>query len=872
MKKILFLFLACACVLKVQSQDFFGASTSNYGGLYSIDYNPANMADNRLKFDLQLFGLGYNVGQNFIGFKPQYLVRDGGITSSTYPLLDPTPPTLDFTSPQFKDNRSAIVTGQIQLPSLYIAISDKYGFSISGKQRNYLNIDGVDRQLYELAFNSLDLPSLQNIAFTNDKLSVQAMSWMEYGFGFGAVVHDGGEHFVKVGGKMKALFGLTAAYLYSNDFKFEVTSDTTITLVSSATSYGVAQNFEFNQNNVKFDWISRMGLGFDFGAVYEWRPKHLDYRYDMDGETNLWRREKNKYKLKVGVSLNDLGGIKFKKGNGSGDFTANVVNWDINNIVLGDTTAVSDLTDTLNNRFGIPSTSDYFKMNLPTALNTNIDFQIWRDLYISQTNMIAFGFSNNPNKVIEHSVFAIIPRWDHRVAGVSVPISYSPLMGLRTGLALRFGPITAGASSLYPYTRFLRADGEGSKDIYGADFYMSVHIPIAYKRVKDSDKDKVSNRKDNCPDVPGTWEFMGCSDRDNDHIRDEEDACPDVYGLKELQGCPDKDGDGVTDLKDDCVDVPGLKSLAGCPDQDNDGIADGKDDCPTETGLAQFNGCPDRDGDGIMDKNDDCPDDKGLVQFNGCPDRDEDGVMDKADNCPDVKGLVQLNGCPDQDGDGIIDQDDLCPTEFGIAARRGCPAPSLTEFVGGTEIETVRQTADVFAYTKDVDTKQAQFKLAGFGIDTVTVVYVSAPNLRGKNAYKEKDGYFRFPKEAEAVVLKEEEKEVIKKAFNNLEFETAKDVIKPESLASLNELANLLVTYPNWKLRISGHTDNKGKRETNLVLSKKRADAVKRYLMTKGLPDSKFEVLFFGPDQPIAPNDTEEGRALNRRVEMLIVE
>ncbi|MFM7769951.1 MAG: DUF5723 family protein, partial [Bacteroidota bacterium] len=669
MKRFL-LFALCFIALSVsQAQDFFGASTSNYGGLYSIDYNPANMADNRLKFDLQLFGLGYNAGQNFIGLKPQYIYRDGGIYSSAYPLLDPTPPTIEFTSPQFKDNRSAIVSGQIHLPSLYIAISDKMGFTLSGKQRNYINIDGVDKELFELAFNSLDVPNLQNIAFTNDKLSIQTMSWLEYGFGFGSVVMDKGEHFIKVGGKMKALFGLTAAYLYSKDFKFEVTSDTTITLISSQTSYGVAQNFESNTNNAKPDWVSRMGLGFDFGAVYEWRPKYLDFKYDMDGETNLWRREKNKYKLKVGISLNDLGGVKFKKGNGSGDFTANVVNWDINNILVGDSTAIADLNDTLNSQFGIPNTTPYFKMNLPTALNTNVDFHIWRDLYVSQTNMFAFGFSNNPNKVREHSVFAIIPRWDHRIAGISLPISYSPLMGMRTGMALRFGPLTAGTSSLYPYTRFLRADGKGSKDVYGADFYMSLHIPIAHKKVKDRDKDKVSDRKDDCPDVVGTWEFMGCSERDFDHIRDEEDDCPDVAGLKELKGCPDKDGDGVTDLKDDCPDVAGLKSLAGCPDADTDGITDLKDDCPTEAGLAQFNGCQDRDGDGIMDKNDDCPDDKGLVLYNGCPDRDGDTVIDKLDNCPDEKGSPELKGCPEQDTDkdGIPDGKDDCPREAGLA-------------------------------------------------------------------------------------------------------------------------------------------------------------------------------------------------------------
>ena len=362
-------------------------------------------------------------------------------------------------------------------------------------------------------------------------------------------------------------------------------------------------------------------------------------------------------------------------------------------------------------------------------------------------------------------------------------------------MALRLGPLYIGTSNLSPYRDFVRADGSGKRELLGADFYVGLHIPIAYKKVKDRDNDKVSDKRDECVKIPGTWEYRGCPDRDLDHIRDEEDKCPDVAGLKELNGCPDKDLDGVADQEDQCPDVAGVKELAGCPD---------------------------RDGDGITDSKDDCPDDHGLVQFNGCPDRDEDGIMDRVDECPDTKGLAQFNGCPDTDGDNIQDKLDACPTVYGIAELRGCPAPVLTYFTDGSEVEKSAQSHGEYPFAADVTTKTAKFAMTGYGTDTIKVAYVTAPNLRGKNAYREADGFFRFPKEAEAVVLKAEEKEVIKKAFDNLEFETGKDIIKPSSYAGLNELANLMVTYPTWKLRISGHTDNVGKRELNVQLSKKR--------------------------------------------------
>lgn len=844
MKRILFLFVAVFYLFDVSAQDFLGAGTSNYGGLSSVQINPANLADNRLKFEIQLFGTSFGAANNFIGFKPSYLVRNGGITSTDYPLLDPTPPTEDFTTANFEDNRSAFVYNNIYLPSILVSINEKNSVSLSARARTYLNIDGVDSELYRFAYNSLNYPSLYNTRITNEKLSIQTMTWMEYALGYGRVLVDKEKHFVKAGVSLKALQGLQSAHLFIDNLDYEINSDSTVSLYNAEVSYGHSTNFEANADNAIYRVVSNLGLGFDFGVIYEWRPDYAKHKHDMDGETNVWKRNENKYKLKVGVSMTDLGGIRFSKGGESGDFTANASNWDISKLDFG-TTPVAALNDTLSARFGGTVTGSNYKMNLPTAFSTQIDYHIWKDLYINQTNFIAFGFNSNPNKIHDFTTISVTPRWDHRIAGISIPFTYNSLMGTRTGIALRLGPVTLGTSSMYPYRAFLRGDGFGEKDITGLDAYVMVRIPVAYKRIKDRDEDKVSDHKDQCKKVPGTWEYRGCPDRDGDHIRDEEDECPDVPGLAALNGCPDLDGDGITDLKDDCPEVAGLAELKGCPDKDADGITDSKDDCPDEKGLAIFNGCPDRDSDGVMDRNDDCP---------------------------DTKGLVQYNGCPDTDGDNIIDKVDECPTVYGIAELKGCPAAELTYFNVETQVEKVKQGGGVYSYGNSLETKSAKFKLEGYNADTVKTVFVTAPNLRGKNAYREADGFFRFAKEAEVVILKEEEKQVMKMAFENLEFKTNSDVILSSSFSGLDELSNLMGTNANWKLRISGHTDNVGPREANVNLSKRRSESVKKYLMSKGIAADRFEALYFGPDKPIAPNNTEEGKARNRRVEMLIVE
>jgi OOP family OmpA-OmpF porin len=107
-------------------------------------------------------------------------------------------------------------------------------------------------------------------------------------------------------------------------------------------------------------------------------------------------------------------------------------------------------------------------------------------------------------------------------------------------------------------------------------------------------------------------------------------------------------------------------------------------------------------------------------------------------------------------------------------------------------------------------------------------------------------------------------------AFNNLEFETGKAIIKDESKPSLDILSEVLKNK-SWGLTLIGHTDNVGEDADNLVLSKKRADAVKKYLVSKGVQSSNITTMGKGEAEPLVSNETEQGRAKNRRVEFIIV-
>jgi outer membrane protein OmpA-like peptidoglycan-associated protein len=264
----------------------------------------------------------------------------------------------------------------------------------------------------------------------------------------------------------------------------------------------------------------------------------------------------------------------------------------------------------------------------------------------------------------------------------------------------------------------------------------------------------------------------------------------------------------------------GLTVRFGGADSDGDGIQDKKDACPDVPGLEEFNGCPDTDGDGIQDSEDVCPDTAGLAEFKGCPDTDGDGISDNNDSCPNVAGLADMGGCPDSDGDGITDKRDGCPTEAGPRGNRGCPWP-------------------------DADG------------DSVVDKDDNCPNEAGTVA---NGGCPEAPSEAVQDKLASYAK--------TINFDYGKASIKDEANKTLQAIVEILVQYPNANFVVEGHTDSVGSKGFNQKLSEERAASIVEFLTSNGVDAARLSSVGFGETSPVASNDTKEGMAQNRRVEV----
>ena len=106
-------------------------------------------------------------------------------------------------------------------------------------------------------------------------------------------------------------------------------------------------------------------------------------------------------------------------------------------------------------------------------------------------------------------------------------------------------------------------------------------------------------------------------------------------------------------------------------------------------------------------------------------------------------------------------------------------------------------------------------------------------------------------------------------AVYGINFDTGKAILKPESDKILGEIATLLKNNPSWKMKVEGHTDNVGLKATNQTLSQERAAAVVTWLVGHGVDRARLTSVGFGDTKPLADNASEEGRAKNRRVDLV---
>ncbi|AXP79294.1 Outer membrane porin F precursor [Mariniflexile rhizosphaerae] len=569
MKKITFVFMLVVSSFSLQAQSYLGFLTDNYSGVNSVIANPANIVDSRFKTDINLVGISTFGGNDYYGVN----IFDAIKKDYDFDLEAKKSPTTD---------NNAALNVDIMGPSFMFNINERNSIAIFTRARSFVNVNDINGT----SIDAIDDDVSDDFNLNEGDFNAFGQAWAEVGITYARVLFNKDEHFLKGGLSLKYLQGGGSGYVYGKNVTVDYDADGSGPDTASLTStgqltYGRFDNFD--NDNYDYELPDATGFGADLGFVYEWRPNHADYTTTNADGASFTRKDKNKYKLKLGLSITDLGSINYKEAlEETFDITNNVSEDDIEN--------EDDLNDILNNLYTQTDSKTGYKTTLPTALHLNADWSFNSKFYVNLNTDFSLVSKNKMNASRISNTVSLTPRFESKWFSFYLPLSVVENNGFQIGTGLRAGPLYVGSGSILS-----ALTSDNSK---GADVYAGIKIPIYQGKPKDRDKDGIINKLDKCPKEAGPIENNGCpwGDKDSDGVLDNEDVCPETAGPIENKGCPwgDKDADTVLDNVDGCPEIAGPIENNGCPwkDSDNDGVLDKDDACVDVPGTVANNGCP----------------------------------------------------------------------------------------------------------------------------------------------------------------------------------------------------------------------------------------------------------------------------------------
>jgi outer membrane protein OmpA-like peptidoglycan-associated protein len=799
-------------------------------------YNPAFQPRCGFYIDLPITpNLKLDVGNNSFSINSFIFKQNINGVDSTITFLHPEADKQAFLD---KIRPTTRIFTDFQISLFEFGFRAKKSYFTFGIKERFENSIFLPKDIFRLAIFGTPETETDN-SFDFKTLGINTSLFTEFGLGYSYKINKS----LTVGTKLKALVG--QANISTNVSTLSLNASMDRWLLKANASINTSTPIEIpldNENNFDFPNITLPDFNQTF-FLNQLNADNLGYGIDL----GVTFRPVNF--LQLSAALTDLGFIRWKKGitNASveGEYEFEGINLDISEDINLEEIGQQYL-DELTNAFAITPNKQAYTTSLTTKLNIGAEVSALNDkIGVGLLSRTMFA-----NKSMFQELTASLNL--RPLTWLSASASYSLFDGeystIGVGLQFRLGMINMYIAGDYMPARFTTDFIPTRQKQVNLEAGINWQFRNIEKHKKSENAKKQKKVKEKTLKKEGlkfpmfiTYEEK-IKDADNDGVKNKKDKCPDTplgYLVDEFGCTVDTDKDGVADNVDKCPDTPlGIVvDSVGCPiDTDKDNVPDYLDKCPNTPAnvIVDKNGCPiDTDKDGIADYLDKCPDTPTavVVDAHGCPvDSDKDGIPDYLDKCPDTPekahGTIDNNGCPiDSDGDGVPDYLDKCPDDtpkeaFGKIDANGC--------------------------VLDTD---------GDGLPDYRDNCPTIPGVESNQGCPE---------------IKAAVKRLFQQALQGIQFETGKDVIKSTSFGILNQIVKIMNDNPDYLLLINGHTDNVGNATLNQTLSEKRANAVKKYLMQKGINSERMTAQGFGDSIPVADNSTTKGKALNRRVEFVV--
>ncbi|MBU6324981.1 MAG: hypothetical protein KJS92_05785 [Bacteroidetes bacterium] len=470
----------------LNAQSFNGLNISNFQGVHGMYINPSSIVDSRYKTHVNITAMGTSFYNDYLSldlpFTLMQLIR-GKVPASAKNPSGQIQWDNSWLVEQINGKpKNASYNLEWRGPAAMISLSKRLAVGAGMRTRLGINLNNVDENLARTLRSGID--TAYNRALSKDNsFNLNMNSFQEVSGTMALVLVNKKSRYLKVGGTVKALFGIGSLYLNNKGLEVDSRNLDSLTINRMDMEIGYS-NSAFIQNLSKGVLSASMprpdmngfGIGYDLGATMEWRPEATEA---LQG--------KNRYLLRLGVALLDMGGINYKR---------NVTSYSVSRntpLLFNEDSAFNAafqqgvdqglnwMKDYAQRNLNYKEQQNSFRVNMPSTLSVQLDYNLFKSFYLGMLWNQSFVSRSSIN-FRRPSGIVFMPRFESRLFELSMPVSFNnDYTDAGLGAFLRLGPVYFGTDNLF---RSIKTNA----GFNGFNFYFGMSTGIGKSKKKQKDR------------------------------------------------------------------------------------------------------------------------------------------------------------------------------------------------------------------------------------------------------------------------------------------------------------------------------------------------------------------------------------------------
>lgn len=465
--KPLFLFLVAFGLTPLAAQESLGIVNSSYSGITGTMINPAVAVTSPYYIDINIFALDAFVENNYVYMaKEEYKFTRFFEKNPQFPTHGEDNNMIVYDYYNTKDKK-AYANVRIMGPSASVNFG-RHSFGFVTGARAVSSTKNVPFDIAKFGFEKFTYPPQYDINYVDNRNIYNAeLSWAEFGFNYSYVFKQRGLDYWAGGITVKALRGYAGGYLTTENIDYIMLDRDTLVVqnINGEGGYSLPVDYQTNQY-LGSPMFKGKGVGIDLGVIYEKKKRYVR----DDKVSKLCAQNYVPYQYKIGVSLLDIGRIKFTENAEKLVFKDASTYWP--GITNTDFTNMQNMVYQLSNQFYGDSTQlvqgNEIKVALPTAISLQADINYVDNWYVNGT--IVYPLQISKSGIIRPVLFGVTPRYQTARFEASLPITLYDWTSPRIGLSARFLGFYIGTEKISGYFHY--------KDFTGIDFYAGLKISL----------------------------------------------------------------------------------------------------------------------------------------------------------------------------------------------------------------------------------------------------------------------------------------------------------------------------------------------------------------------------------------------------------